>query len=180
MRLFISTLSLLILYTTHTTAGSNRLEQKNKDLFIVPDTNTNQRNFAGWEILENEVHNCMDSITNSTSENRKKLLYKFISYSEKVDGALAESYAFFAFDYVNNHSLDFFSCLNHDDKKFIDSWAQIAAQEVSLGFSDANTPKNYLKELGIDFRSKTATLTGNKLDLADLYLKKLMAYSSKS
>jgi hypothetical protein len=125
------------------------------------------------EKLEDEIIVLQKNITNSTPADRKSLLLRYLSYRQKVDGAIAESYFAYAFDYEQNKSKDFYSALSATDTAFVRQWAEAAAFEAGLGIETQSDAEAFFQDLQHNNESKAAILNAGQKQLFDLYHRKM-------
>ena len=131
-------------------------------------------NVSGYDRFENEVFKCIDDISNSNQSNRKDLLRKFISYSEKVDGAVAEGYCYFAYNYPLENTNDFFSVLQIQDTLLIKDWVLISGSEMILEFENVENSKDFYDNFEFQIKKLSKKLNSKEQYLMDYYHKKLI------
>jgi hypothetical protein len=143
-------------------------------------TETKTESTENFSILENDVFNAIEAIKQSAPQNRKKLFEEFLGYASKVDGAVAEGYYNFAFNYPYKNAFDFFSVLTKNDSILIENWAKVASNELTLVMDNIENPDEYLNEFENDFLEIVSEkLNPKKIILAENYLGKLLEYSSE-
>lgn len=79
----------------------------------------------------------IDKIKVSKVENRKELLQKFVSYHNKVDGAISEAYSYFADEYPRENTYKFFSVMDANDEKLLNEWFEISKSELLINLDGA-------------------------------------------
>jgi hypothetical protein len=83
-----------------------------------------------WSQMELRIDSLIHEIEASKVSERRALLHDYLSYHDRVDGSVAETYFYFAYDYPLKDTYDFFSCLEASDSVFTEKWAEIAQTEL--------------------------------------------------
>ncbi len=149
--------------------GTEISTEQNTDSEVITDT----KPVTGEEALHDEVVVLQKNIDNATAADRKSLLDRYLTYHEKVDGAVAESYFAFAFDYEQNKAKDFYSALTDKDTAFLKQWAEAAAFEAGLGIETQSDAEAFFQDLKHTNESKAALLSDTEKQLFGLYHKTL-------
>jgi len=85
-----------------------------------------------WQQFEKEVYQTMIDLERSNDTNRKKYIEQFLNYQHKVDGGIAEEYSNFAFEYMEDRGVGFFSVLQNKDSLLLKNWAAASAHEIAI------------------------------------------------
>jgi len=157
-------LLLLIIFTTITACNTSPKESVKK-----PDTQN-----IDWKKLEITIEKLIDTIPKVENKQCKKLLYKYNSYSDIVDGAVAEEYCLFAYDYPLEHTSDFFEVLTKEDKPLIKNWAMMAYSELQLVLDNMDNKQVIKANFIFDFNKAVYTLNPQKRTLATYYRNTLL------
>jgi hypothetical protein len=127
--------------------------------------------------FENEIFEEIEKIKNSSSDTRKEHLISFISYSNLVDGAIAEGYSNFAYEYPNENVFDFFSILTLNDTTLLSKWASIASSELILIMENIESPDEFETKLKKEIEMKIdKKLSADHQAIAKFYYEKLIKY----
>lgn len=119
--------------------------------------------------IEKVIADLQVAIANSTPSNRKELLTKYLQYGPEIDGAVAESYANFAFEYEQDHTADFYSVLTTNDEPLLQQWAEEAASEVAIQIETEAEAEAFFQDLKDISESKAANLDATQKHLFALY-----------
>ena len=115
----------------------------------------------------------------ANTQNRKQVLSDFLNYSANVDGAAAEAYSNFAFEYANENSKQFFAALNARDTVMLQKWAAISAGEVMILGDTTKGIDSVLTTIQIAHRKNKMGLSPTEFDLEEMYLKMLALAARK-
>jgi len=140
---------------------------------VDQDNGVTEKAITKQQALEDEIIVLQKNITNSTAADRKSLLERYLSYSPRMDGALAESYSIFAFEYEQEHTADFYSVLLESDTDIIVQWADEAALEIAVQIETQAEAEAFLQDLKHTNEPKTASLDPAHTELFNLYHKQL-------
>ena len=140
---------------------------------IIKNNSSPDHTLQGLEQLETEFLNVIEQIEDSDTSNRRDLFYEFLTYSNKLDGAPAETYFYFTHDYVTNNALKFFEVLTIKDLSLINDWAEIASEEITLYQENQNNGDEKFDEISNQITEQTQFIKKNQTYLVDLYLENL-------
>ena len=177
---------LLLLISCSREAGTNDIQEI--DVIIDTNINTKETNpaielkplislsikpdstFENLEQIETEFLEIIEQIETSDTSNRKDLLNQFLTYSDKVDGAPAQTYFYFAHDYVLNNAVKFFEVLTIDDFNLIAGWAKLAAKEITLHEYNEEKGEDAYQHFSTSVLRQTVNLSESKRYIVDLFL----------
>lgn len=125
------------------------------------------------EAIHDEIIVLQKNITNSTPADRKNLLLRYLTYEGNTDGAAAETYFAYAFDYEQNKTNDFYSTLTIKDTALVRQWAEAAAFEAGLGIETQSDAEAFFQDLKHTNETKAAILNAEQKQLFELYHKKM-------
>ncbi|WP_294819278.1 hypothetical protein [uncultured Flavobacterium sp.] len=122
---------------------------------------------------EQVVADMQTAIMKSGPGNRKQLLDDYLEYGPKTDGAASESYSLFAYEYEQQHALDFYSALSPSDSSFVKKWADYAAGEIAIQIDIEAVAEAFFRELKQAGTSKMKGLDDTQKELFVQYHKEL-------
>ena len=128
---------------------------------------------AHKQSVEDEIIVLQKNITNSTPADRRSLLQRYLSYSDKIDGAVAEIYSLFAYEYEQEHTADFYSVLQDSDTDIIVQWADEASAEIAIRIETLAEAEAFLQDLKHTNEAKITALEPAQTELFNLYHKQL-------
>ena len=130
--------------------------------------------------LEQTIENLIDSILKVKQTERRKALFRFLSYKDQVDGGVAEEYCMFAAEYPKNNTRDFFEILSSKDTDFLDVWAKIASAELALNSGEKQNINKEMTSYKTALEAKTKMFSALQAKLVKHYLERLNYYTIKS
>lgn len=148
------------------------------DIPLPPQTNSTivvADKKMDWDILEKNVFETIDSVKSSTPSNRKKWLTQFMQYQSQVDGAIAEAYSHFAYDYVESECPQFLSVLTLSDTLLIKDWAIQSASELLLVAENTQEINLLLEEIKENHQKTQEKMDSLQIRLDHYYLENLIA-----
>lgn len=146
------------------------------EITVEPDNSANtatEKTMTKEQALEGEIDVLQKNIINSTAADRRNLIQRYLSYAPKMDGALAESYSIFAFEYEQEHTVNFYSALLESDTDIIVQWADEAALEIAVQIETQAEAEAFLQDLKHTNEPKTAALDPAHTEMFNLYHKQL-------
>jgi len=143
----------------------------------MPETKEDVKSVSDWDKFEAEVFQSIDSIETSTLLNRKARIEKFLSYSDRVDGAISEAYFVFALKYPSDKNMYFFAVFEESDTVLLDRWAILAANELANNAFNLPEEKDLIKDYEKEFRVNSSILNPKEKKLAFWYIEKVIAYT---
>lgn len=148
---------------------------KNEKYKLIEAKPTSEKKIqiSNWGLFEKEVFKTIDNLEKSDSKNRKFFIEKFLSYQNKVDGAVAEAYSNFAFEYVEDNTEDFFSVLESNDSLLIKKWSEVSSSEIVLISENKMEMDSIWTRIHENHFTKRAKLKPLKRELDLYYLIKL-------
>ncbi len=130
--------------------------------------------------MESTIESLIASIPKTKPADRRKALFRFLSYKNQVDGAVAEEYCMFAAEYPINYSKHFFEVLNTKDTDFLDAWAKVAAAELALNIGEQQNIKKEITAYKKALEIKIKSFHASQIKLIKHYLERLNYYTIKS
>jgi hypothetical protein len=125
------------------------------------------------EDIEKVISGLQADIEKSSPSDRKALLDKYLEYSPKMNGAVAESYGNFTFEYEQEHTSDLYSVLTPKDTGFVKQWAKEAASEVMIQVETEADAEAFFQDLKHTNEAKAAILNEAQKELFNLYHQQL-------
>ena len=129
--------------------------------------------------LEQSVYNAIQNVKKSSHSNRKKALREFLVYANKADGAIAEEYGAFAFDYVENNTKDFFAVLTKNDSTMIADWAKASVGEIEILAEDQKQKDSILHAVRTNHDIKIQKNNAAAIEAERFYFKKLKEFLNR-
>lgn len=139
----------------------------------LPVTVESKSEITDSDKLENDVFQAIEDLKNSKPENRRKNIIQFLSFADTIDGAAAESYCNFAFEYVENNTKNFLSVLTPNDSIVIAQWAKKSADEIAILAETPEEISSLWAEINKNHIAKRQNLGPDEIQLDKLYLKEL-------
>lgn len=182
MRNILILFSLLLLYSCN---SSTSKEKKTAIDTITISTkkieidSINKEKTLDWEKLEDDVFNAIKSVEESNNTNRKERIVNLAKYSDKVDGAVAEEYSNFAFEYPIENPEKFFTVFMLSDSSFIDKWSRDASMDLDIHLDGENNKDEIVKDIKTKFEDKTKALNVDQKYLSKLFFTRMIYYLNK-
>lgn len=139
----------------------------------LPTTIESKSEITDSNKLENDISQAIEDIEKSKPEDRRKNIIQFLSFADTIDGAVAESYCNFAFEYVENNTKDFLSVLTPNDSIAIAQWAKKSSDEIAILAETPEEISSLWTEINKNHIAKRQNLSPNEIELDKLYLKEL-------
>lgn len=139
----------------------------------LPTTIESKSEITDSNKLENDVSQAIEDIEKSKPEDRRKNIIQFLSFADTVDGAVAEIYCNFAFEYVENNTKDFLSVLTLNDSMAIAQWAKKSSDEIAILAETPEEISSLWTEINKNHVTKRQNLSPVEIQLDKLYLKEL-------